>query len=82
MGRKARETATLIPRGTMKMLIQSRLRNGTTEMVCWLEEDSRVHKGSRITIKGDEAVWQVVDQYLGTKSEYHEINRNWKVGGL
>jgi hypothetical protein len=66
----------------MKMLIQTRLRSGHTEMVCWLEQDSRVHRGSRITVKGDDAVWQVVEQYLGTRMAPNEINRQWKVGGL
>ena len=59
-------------------LRQCELESGNRRMTCWLED--RVHRGSRVTLKGIDGVWTVRE--VGVRLEADEINRKWAVGGL
>lgn len=71
---------------TLQLLAQSRLVHHvsttvTHEITCWLPKDRRIHKGTRLTLKGDKRTWIVEDQY-STTIIAPQINRKWNVGGL
>ena len=54
-----------------------------SRLVCWLENDSRLRVGVRVTLKGLDGNWIVRRVYktLRTASDVF-ATRHWKVGGL
>lgn len=52
-----------------------------TELVCWIPNDDRVRKGSKITLKEiPDVVWLVKEMYDHTAQE--SPRKTWRVGGL
>ena len=65
------------------LMIQVRLRHGDSELVCWLERDSRLRAGVDITLRGDdEKLWRVEKLYPTVKKRRSSLHKSWKVGGL
>lgn len=52
-----------------------------TELVCWIEDDPRVERGTKLTLKetGD-VLWEVVKVYGFVSKE--APRKTWRVGGL
>lgn len=59
---------------------QVSLSNGKTKTVVWIDYP-RIKKGNRITLKGDDKFWDVLDIYEPV-IDSQDIKRNWHVGGL
>lgn len=55
---------------------------GDTQMVCWVEQDPRLKRGVRLTLKGiadvEWTVFHVYDKAIHVGSP----SRTWRVGGL
>lgn len=51
-----------------------------TEMVCWLKHGPALTRGRRITLKGDDRVWTIVERYAPLLDAPPE--KEWHVGGL
>ena len=58
--------------------IQYKLKemNSDTYKVCWL--DKSVNPGAKVTLKGDDKWYQVIEKYNTIDSEVLDMNRNIK----
>lgn len=65
-----------------KVLYQVRLRDGDTELTCWV--DKKVVPGNRITLKNSEAPdrWWQVEWVSVPMMSRHVKDKRWQVGGL
>lgn len=61
-------------------IIQTKLASGNDRMVCWLPRDPRVKVGTVISLAKSDERWRVLEQW--SVSEYTEVRRDWRVGGL
>ena len=61
-------------------VVQCLLRHGSTEITAWVTDVKKLRKGSRVTLKGKEGWWQVIEIY--SHKATCELNRGWNVGGL
>ena len=59
---------------------QTELASGNSRLICWLPRDSRVKIGTVISLDKSKQLWKVLKQYV--ISDYQEVKRDWKVGGL
>ena len=59
---------------------QYKLVSGSTELVCWLKHESALRAGVRLTLKGDERAWTVVERYEPPLDR--PPLTEWQVGGL
>ncbi len=60
----------------MKQVI---LKQKDSYMTTWV--DLNVKKGDKVTLKGEDGLWDVVNVFYGQR-EVNEINRAWRVGGI
>jgi hypothetical protein len=66
--------------GTSKLLVQVKLRSGTTERTCWID-NADVKTGYEITLKNSEEPgrrWRVIT----VSTEAVPPERGWHAGGL
>lgn len=63
---------------------QFQLRSGQTYTTCWLEEDSRLKVGNKVTLKtsDDPKRWWEIIGCSDNATELGRINRIWNVGGI
>lgn len=59
---------------------QFQLRSDDARLVCWLEDDPRLHAGRLVTLKGDDRHWEVVRRSLMRLDTPPDTR--WRVGGL
>lgn len=59
---------------------QATLKSKDTVMTAWLYGED-FQKGSRLTLKNDDRLWEVVEVYECEKVK-GELNRGWNAGGL
>lgn len=57
------------------LMIQTQLAHGNTQMVAWLPQDSRVKRGSVISLETGGERWTVLKQY--TPCDSSTIQRGW-----
>lgn len=50
--------------------------NESLHMVTWLDEDSRIKKGVKLTLKDDDRLWTVTEVY-NTELSHTVDNRGW-----
>ncbi len=67
-------------RMTQVKLVRRDEEQRSVETTLWLPADKRLHKGTTLTLKGEEEWWTVAEVYA-TK-ERKSIHHDWKVGGL
>jgi hypothetical protein len=58
-------------------VVQTLLRQGAVEQVCFLPVDPRVKKGSFVTLKDapESGLWEVKEQYQ--RQDFETIHRHW-----
>lgn len=66
-----------------RLVRQVRLTRNSQSLICWLDADKRVKRGSWVTLlDGPEGWWRVAKVYNEIAMDKQDINRTWKVGGL
>lgn len=65
-----------IPEKNNKKVIQYKLKeiNSDTYSICWLDKDIKV--GSKVSLKGEEGWFKVVEKYNTIDSSSLDLNRN------
>jgi hypothetical protein len=61
-------------------MVQTELQCGDRHLVSFLPKDKRVKKGTRLSLKGNDAIWTITKQYPEIDSS--QIQRGWDVGGI
>lgn len=53
--------------------------NSNTTMMTWLENDAKLKKGVKITLKDDDRLWTINNVYNDVQLQYSELqlNRKW-----
>jgi len=60
---------------------QVRLRDGTTEQVCWIDDHPSLKVGCFISLKNEPGKWEVLSIAHG-EQEKEALYKPWNVGGL
>jgi hypothetical protein len=63
-----------------RMMVQVRLRQGTTERVCWIPAGLKLSPGFQITLKGEDGWWAITGLYNQVPADV--LHTDWRVGGL
>lgn len=62
------------------MYRQFMLRSDDSRLTCWLKDDPRLHRGTLVTLKGDDRHWEIL--WASTTLLPNPPDTRWRVGGL
>lgn len=55
----------------------------SSKMICWLDIDPRIHKGTKITFKDiPDILWEIEEIWDNVIVDHQSLHKPWRVGGL